>query len=98
MHNAAFFIKYKLHHVLFWLLLSGLWFLLRYEDYYTPATAFKITMAKTIDLVLMVYITNGLLIPFFLYKKKYGLFILLFVAMILISSISKMYIIGLLKH
>src|SRR6186713_597236 len=98
MHNAAFFIKYKLNHVIFWLLIFGLWFMLRYEDYDTPVIAFKVTFVKLVDLVLMVYITNNLLIPFFLYKKKYGLFILLFLMMILISSVIKMYIVGQLTH
>ena len=94
MHNASFFIKYKLHHVLFWLLLFGLWFLLRYEGYSTPALAFKITFIKIVDLMLMVYTTNYLLIPFLLYKKRYVLFVLIFIAMILTSSFTKMYIIG----
>ena len=94
MHNAAFFIKYKLHHVLFWLLIFGLWFMLRYTDYDTPDIAFKVTFAKLIDLIVMVYITNYLLIPFFLYKKRYGPFVFLFLLMILISSATKMYIVG----
>src|SRR6187455_415126 len=98
MHNAAFFIKYKLNHVLFWLFIFGLWFMLRYEDYVTPNVAFKVTFVELIDLVLMVYITNYLLIPSFLYKKKYGQFIFLFLLMILISSITKMYIVGQLTH
>jgi sensor histidine kinase YesM len=68
--------------------------MLRYEDYTTPAVAFKVTFVKLVDLIVMVYITNSLLIPSFLYKKKYGLFVLLFLLMILISSVTKMYIIG----
>ena len=98
MHNGVFFIRYKLHHVLFWLLILGLWFMLRYTDYDTPAIAFKVTFAKLIDLILMVYITNYLLIPLFLYKKRYGLFVLLFLLMILVSSAAKMYIVGELTH
>jgi len=72
--------------------------MLRYEDYDTTAIAFKVTFVKLVDLVLMVYITNNLFIPFFLYKKKYGIFILLFLMMILISSVTKMYIVGQLTH
>ena len=68
--------------------------MLRYEDYATPAVAFKVTFLKLVDLIVMVYITNSFLIPFFLYKKRYGLFVLLFLLMILISSVTKMYIIG----
>jgi sensor histidine kinase YesM len=72
--------------------------MLRYEGYDTTAIAFKVTFVKLVDLVLMVYITNNLFIPFFLYKKKYGIFILLFLMMILISSAIKMYIVGQLTH
>jgi sensor histidine kinase YesM len=68
--------------------------MLRYEDYTTPTVAFKVTFVKLVDLIVMVYITNSLLIPSFLYKKKYGLFVLLFLLMILISSVTKIYIIG----
>ena len=72
--------------------------MLRYEDYTTPAVAFKVTFVKLVDLIVMVYITNSLLIPSFLYKKRYGLFVLLFLLMILISSVTKMYIVGQLTH
>lgn len=94
MQNATFFIRYKLHHVLFWLLIFGLWFMLRYKDYATADLAFKITLVKIVDLIIMVYVTNTVLIPIFLYKKRYGLFVLFFIGMILTSSITKMYIIG----
>ena len=72
--------------------------MLRYEDYITPAVAFKVTFVKLVDLIVMVYITNNLLIPSFLYKKKYGLFVLFFLLMILTSSVTKMYIVGQLTH
>lgn len=94
MHNASFFIKYKLHHVLFWLLVFGIWFLLRYEGYATPLLAFKITLIKVLDLALMVYVTNYVLIPLLLYKKRYVVFVITFIAMVLTSSFTKMYIIG----
>lgn len=94
MHNAAFFIKYKIHHVLFWILIFGLWFMFRHDDYATEALAFKVTFLKVADLALMVYTTNYLLIPFLLYKKRYVLFVTFFIAMIVTSSVAKMYIIG----
>ena len=72
--------------------------MLRYEDYTTPSVAFKVTSVKLVDLIVMVYITNSLLIPSFLYRKRYGLFVLLFLLMILISSVTKMYIVGQLTH
>ena len=94
MQNAGFFIRYKLHHILFWLLVFGTWFLLRYEGYSSPALAFKITLIKVVDLALMVYLTNYVLIPFLLYKKRYVLFVVIFIGMVLTSSFTKMYIIG----
>lgn len=94
MHNAQFFLKYKLHHLIFWMLLMGTWFLLRYEDYATQAIAFRVTLIKVMDLALMVYITNYLLIPKLLYKKRYVWFGILFVVMIVSSSILKMNILG----
>jgi two-component system, LytTR family, sensor kinase len=94
MHNTRFLLKYKLHHILFWMLFFSIWFMLRYEDYSTQSLAFRVTLVKVIDLMLMVYIANNLLIPKLLYKKKYLLFALLFIAMIVISSIIKMNIIG----
>jgi len=68
--------------------------MLRHEVYRDESLAFKITLLKTVDLLLMVYITNYLFIPFLLYKKHYFLFGFLLIAMILTSSVSKMYIIG----
>ncbi len=98
MHNAAFFIKYKLHHLIIWMLVFGLWFFLRYEDYALESTAFKVTLVKVADLALMVYVTNYLLIPKLLYKRQYFWFGLSFIAMILFSSMAKMYILGQLTH
>lgn len=94
MHNATFFLKYNLHHVLIWLLVSGIWFMFRYDDYALPATAFKVTLIKVVDLAILVYITNYLLIPKLLYKKKYVLFALVLVAFVIGSSILKMNILG----
>ena len=94
MQNAAFLIKYKLHHFIFWMLILGLWYFLRYEDYTLQATAFKVTLVKVADLALMVYITNYLLIPWLLYKRRYLLFALCFIGLIVTSSIIKMHILG----
>jgi two-component system, LytTR family, sensor kinase len=94
MHNAAFLIKYKLHHLFFWMMLFAVWYFLRYEDYSTQGRAFTVTLIKVADLALMIYITNYLLIPQLLYKKRYVLFALAFIALIITSSIFKMYIIG----
>ncbi len=94
MHNAAFFIRYKLHHLFIWMLIFGLWFFLRYEDYALESTAFKVTLIKVADLAVMVYITNYLLIPKLLYKKEYFWFAFFFILMIVVSSALKMNILG----
>ncbi len=89
-----FLIKYKLHHLLFWMLVFGAWYFLRYEDYKVPGRAFTVTLIKVIDLALMIYITNYILIPRLFYKKKYGWFILSVVLLVITSSVLKMNILG----
>lgn len=51
-------------------------------------------MLKVADLALMVYVTNYLLIPHLLYKKKYLLFGISFLVLIFFTSWLKMYIEG----
>lgn len=87
-------IKYKLHHVFFWMLVFGFWYFLRYEDYTVPGRAFLITLIKVIDLALMVYITNYVLLPQLFYKKRYGWFALAFFMLVVTSSVLKMNILG----
>ncbi|MGZ8557341.1 MAG: sensor histidine kinase [Chitinophagaceae bacterium] len=87
-------LKYKLHHVFFWMLVFGCWYFLRYEDYKVPGRAFLITLIKVIDLALMIYITNYLLLPQLFYKKKYGWFVLAFILLVVTSSVIKMNILG----
>ncbi len=92
--QKAFFIRYKLYHVLFWLVVLGLWYYLRYQDFSTHVLALKITVVKVIDLALLVYITNLFLIPKFLYKRKYVIFSIIYFAMIAASSYWKINIIS----
>ena len=87
-------VKYKLHHVFFWMLVFGFWYFLRYEDYAVPGRAFKVTLIKVIDLALMIYITNYIFIPRLFYRKKYGWFVLAFILLVLTSSLIKMNILG----
>jgi len=83
--------RYKLHHLLAWSILFFGWHFFRYQDY--PAgTGWWITFTKVADLAIMVYITNYLLIPHLLYKKKYVLFTLLFILLVFTFSILKMYV------
>ena len=90
----AFLIRYKLHHVLFWLMVFGLWYYLRYQDFSSNAMALKVTTVKVIDLALLVYITNLFLIPKFLYRKQYVIFSVIYFTMIAASSLWKINIIG----
>ena len=72
----------------------GLWYYLRYQDYDTQDIAARITLLKVADLAFLVYITNYLLIPGLLYKKKYAAFTIVFVLMIAASAALKVFMIG----
>jgi two-component system, LytTR family, sensor kinase len=96
MKKQSWFFKYKLHHVLVWVLLFGLWYFLRYDK--LNAQFLWITLVKITDLAILIYTTNYLLIPKLLYKKRYGWFALALVVMIITSSVIKMQIIGQLMH
>lgn len=86
--------RYKIHHILIWVIVFTVWYLLRANDFSSPALAARITFLKVIDLALLIYLTNYLLIPKLLYKKRYLLFSLVFLAMIVGSSLLKMKLIG----
>lgn len=88
------YLRFKLHHVLFWILIFSIWYYLRYQDYSRQSLAVWITIVKVTDLALMIYIANYLLVPKLLYRKRYGLFVLVLISMILLSSYVKMQIIG----
>ncbi|HET6996336.1 MAG TPA: histidine kinase [Chitinophagaceae bacterium] len=94
MSKRSFFFTYKLHHVVFWVLVFLCWFYLRYQDYATKSIAFAITFIKVADLALIVYIVNYRLIPRLLYKKKYAGFIASVVAIIAASGFIKMILMG----
>jgi LytS/YehU family sensor histidine kinase len=98
MGKRSFFFRYKLHHILPWLLLFGIWYYFRYQDYADLLEAFWVTLIKVVDLAIMIYVANYVLIPKLLYKKKYGWFALAFIGMIVTSSLSKMQIIGHIIH
>lgn len=87
-------LKYKVHHIFFWMLVFAAWYFLRYQDYSRTSLAIWVTLIKVLDLALLVYITNYLLIPRLLYKKRYFTFAVCFVLMIVASSIMKMNILG----
>ena len=91
MQNSGL-VKYKLHHLFFWMLVFALWYYLRYQDYATGKIAFQITLVKVIDLALIIYITNYLLIPRLLYKKRYIGFVAAFLIIIVASGFLKMFL------
>lgn len=86
--------KYRLPDVLFWLCLFGGWYFLRYQDFSTNELAAKITAIKVVDLAILVYITNYVLIPKLLYRRQYALFVFVFVSMVFLSSLAKMNILA----
>jgi two-component system, LytTR family, sensor kinase len=94
MLNSAFLLQYKFHHLLAWVIVFGVWYFLRYEDYSTSLLAFRVTLIKVIDLALMIYITNGVLIPKLMYRKRYAWFALAFVLLVVSSSVIKMNLLG----
>ena len=98
MGNGNFFLRYKLQHFVFWMLVFALWYYFRYQDYSSQGLAAKVTLLKVADLALMVYITNYLLIPRLLYRKKYVLFVLTFIVLVFASSVGKMWLEGQLMH
>lgn len=87
------FKKYKLYHIIVWGLLFAAWYLLRSDDFPNEAVAVKITVLKVLVLASLVYLSNQLLIPFFLYKKQYLLFALFFSTAIVVLGIFKIYLI-----
>src|SRR5258708_36253582 len=102
MNLESIFFRYKLHLILFCVLLFGLWYYFRFQDYDKYANykilAAKITAVKVIDLAFMVYVTNYLLISRLLYKKKYILFGTSFILLVFGSSVFKMWIEGQMLH
>lgn len=85
-------------HVIFWILFFGAWYFLRYENFATPALAVKLTLLKVADLAAMVYISNYILVPYLLYRKKYFLFGVVYILLVFSFSIFKMYLEGLIMH
>lgn len=88
----------KIYHIIFWLLVAGIWFYLRYQDYSSSQLAAQVTIIKVIDLALLIYFVNLVLVPKLLYRKKYGWFALTFIAAVAITSFIKMEMLAGLQH
>ncbi|HVF96906.1 MAG TPA: sensor histidine kinase [Flavisolibacter sp.] len=80
----------KALHLLFWLGIAAVWFYLRYQDYATLSQAALVTVIKVVDLAVVIYAVNLLLVPRFLYRKKYVLFGVAFVCLVALFSFLKM--------
>lgn len=88
-----YLIKYKFHHVLVWTILFAGWYFFRVKDFPSPQLAVQATAIKVAVLALLTYITNYLLIPGLLYKKKYLYFFTIYLGMILGMGLLKLKII-----
>lgn len=86
--------RYRLWFGLAWLLLFAAWYYFRADGYASSSTAFMVTFIKVVDLALMVCICNYILIPKLLYKKRYWLFTISFIVMVVSSSLLKMQLLG----
>ncbi|MBC7903579.1 MAG: histidine kinase [Gemmatimonadaceae bacterium] len=82
-------LKYKLHHLLVWLLFFAGWFYFRNPNYPNATVAVQITAVKVSILAILVYFTNYLLIPVFLNRKKYLVFAIVYLSSIIGLGIIK---------
>jgi len=90
--------RIKIYHILFWLVVAGVWFYLRYQDYATLQMAAEVTIVKVIDLGLLIYFVNLVLVPRFLYTKRYGWFAVAFIASVSVTSFIKMLALANIQH
>lgn len=88
-----YLIKYKLHHLLAWTILFGGWYFFRAKDFPSQQIAVQVTAFKVAVLALLTYITNYLLIPKLLYRKKYVAFFSIYLAMIVGVGLMKLKIV-----
>lgn len=74
--------RLRLHHVLFWAAFFVVWITLRIDDYPDLMPTVLAGLLKVVSLAGAVYFTNYVLIPKFLYKKRYWAFALSFTALV----------------
>ena len=55
------------------------WLYLRYDDYPSFKQAAFVTAVKVVDLAIVIYLVNMVLVPRFLYTKSYLLFAVAFI-------------------
>ena len=91
-------INNKWWHGLFWLGAAFVWFYLRYQDYESLTQAAVVTAIKIADLAVIIYTVNLVLVPRFLYKKKYALFAISLAGLVGVSSFIKLLFIKSVLH
>jgi two-component system LytT family sensor kinase len=82
------FLRYKLHHVLIWIIYFVFWtsFSMRFNKV-SFTTSFLVTAAWFIGQAGICYFCIYALIPHFFYKKRYGIFIVYLAATIILSAV-----------
>ncbi|MDB5208041.1 MAG: hypothetical protein JWR72_3116 [Flavisolibacter sp.] len=90
MLQAGNITRNKFYHLLFWLAIAGIWYYLRYQDYTSFTQAAWVTTIKVIDLALVIYLVNLVVVPRLLYQKKYLQFAIAFIAVVAVFSYVKM--------
>lgn len=85
--------KFKLHHILVWAILFAGWYYFRAKDFPSQQLAIQVTAIKVAVLALLIYITNYLLIPQLLYKKRYWQFFSIYLTIIIGMGLLKLKII-----
>ncbi|MGN6508526.1 MAG: sensor histidine kinase [Chitinophaga sp.] len=73
---------WRLHHVLFWAAFFVVWITLRIDDYPHLTPTVLAGLLKVLSLAGAVYFTNYVLIPKYLYNKRYFVFFLGFAALV----------------
>jgi two-component system LytT family sensor kinase len=93
MRISGFFKQNGIFHILFWLLFFWGWYLMRVDDFPNTAVALQVTAVKVMVLATLVYLTNYLLIPALLYSRRYVLFTVAYLTLIVSFGLIKIYLI-----
>ncbi|MFI5154301.1 MAG: sensor histidine kinase [Chitinophagales bacterium] len=92
MKRGRLLIKSIALHFLGWFLLFFGWYFFRVNDFPNHLLTFWVTLVKVAGLAFLVYLTNYLLIPKLLYRKKYFLFGTVYLILIFLTGLLKVQI------
>ena len=79
-------------HLLGWSLLFAGWYFFRFNDFPSQQLTIWVTLVKVGTLAFLVYLTNYLLIPKLLYRKKYLLFGIIYLTLVFLTGIAKIHV------